>query len=180
MEVLRTSSHQLNYAGAVLHWLNVDWQPGRAVPPQAMNLTIQDAYDMQWKAAFAESTLSQRYASYTVTLRYKGKVRGPYKAMFVFGHDAKGNEVVQPSDPTADNIALGYALQLPLFPDGLVRTRLREYPVVADWLEANTVPGACSAGNGNLCCDLERVKCGPGRDDLRDALSKPALYLIRK
>jgi hypothetical protein len=105
---------------------------------------------------------------------FQGKSRGPYKAIFVFGHDATGNEVITPEDATTDSIALATAMSAHLFPDSFVRTRLRTLPVLANWLSARQKSGpACSVGQRDLCCDLAQLRCGAASDDVAGWLAKP-------
>jgi hypothetical protein len=110
----------------------------------------------------------------SVTVTYQGKSRGPYKALSIFGHDAKGNEVVEPEDATIDPTGLVEASHELLFPDAFVITRLRTFPVVTNWLNATQMSGPnCSVGQGDVCCDLVKLKCGPGREDVANGLAKP-------
>lgn len=141
--------------------------------PEVLTATLGQVHEMEWHAQ-APTTLWQSYASYSVTVTFQGTSRGPYKALFVFGKDTKGNEMVMPEDATTDSMALAEMLAVRLFPEPLVRTRLRTFPVVANWLSANQkVSAACSVGQGDICCDLIQLQCGPGQTDVADGLSKP-------
>ena len=116
----------------------------------------------------------QRYASYSVTVTFRGKSRGPYNALFLFGRDAKGNEIVMPQDATTDSIGLADVMTLHLFPEAFVRSRLRATPVVAEWLGAAVMSNAsCPTGQRDVCCDLEQLKCGPGSVDVANWMNKP-------
>jgi len=160
-------------AGLSTHWdcLEVQWQPARPLPPAARDLKLDDLYQLEWRTQRPE-TAWQRYASYTVTVTFQGKTRGPYQALFLFGHDAHGNEVVEPEDATVNDLVS--ALHARLFPNSFVETTLRTYPVVADWLDAKQMSGpACSVGQGDVCCDLAQLKCGPGREDVAQGRAKP-------
>lgn len=155
-------------------WIEISWhqQPPGPVPPEALKMTVADAYRLQWQEE-RPGPLWQRYASYTVTVNFQGKSQGPYKALFLFGHDPQGNEVVEPVDTITGATGLVYALHDHLFPEAFLRTHLRTYPVVANWLNANQMPdAACPVGQHDVCCDLVKLKCGPGRKDVADALSK--------
>jgi hypothetical protein len=115
----------------------------------------------------------QRYASYSVTVTFQGKSYGPYKAVFLFGHDANGLEMIQPHDTITDANALAFALEDHLFPDAFVSSHLRNAPVVANWLNAKIVSNqSCATGQGNLCCDLVKMQCGLAREDLTQGLAK--------
>jgi len=155
-----------------LSGLYVEWQPAHGLSLPAMEvvaaMTMRDWLNQR------PETLWQRYASYSVTVSYQGKSRGPYKALFLFGHNAKGDEVVQPVDTTTNANGLATAFSEKLFPDTLVLTRWRNYRVVSDWLDANqTDGGSCFLGQGDVCCDLIKLKCGPRRTDATNARAKP-------
>ena len=106
-----------------------------------------------------------------VTVTFQGKSCGPYKALFIFGHDGQGNEMIMPEDANTDSTALARVLAVHLFPDAFLRTRMRTYPVVADWINTHKKYGAtCSRGQGDVCCDLVQLECGLGSDDVADGL----------
>jgi len=160
-------------SGAEIRSFQLHWEPANPLPPEIAGAKLADLYQFQWHRLRPEA-LWQRYASYTVTVSFQGKARGPYKALFVFGHDVSGNETIEPEDGTTDATGLAFAMQSHLFPKPFVRTRLRGYQFIANWLNANQVSGpACLAGLGDVCCDLVELKCGPGRDDVAQGLSKP-------
>ncbi|MGB2606601.1 MAG: hypothetical protein WBC78_23560, partial [Candidatus Sulfotelmatobacter sp.] len=132
--------------------LDLGWAQAHALSAAVLEMTISDLLQSEYKQR--PQPLWQRYALYSVTVSYHGKSRGPYKAMFLFGRDDKGHEVIGPHDATTSTDGLTYALSRPLFPDTLVLTHLRTFPVVSNWLDANQMPGSCSAGVGDVCCDL--------------------------
>jgi len=175
-EMLTTNGEEgFSYSEGALEapWicLEVQWSPGRVVPPELLEIKLDDLYQLEWHQHRPEA-LWQRYASYTVTVNYQGKSRGPYKALFIFGHDAKGNEVIEPEDATTNGLVL--ALRDHPFPDAFVLTRLRNNPVVATWVGAKQMSNeSCSAGLHDVCCDLAQLKCGPGRADVSNGLAKP-------
>jgi len=175
-EVLTTNGEEgFSYSEGALDvpWicLEVQWSPGRVLPPEVLDIKLDDLYQLEWHQHRPE-TLWQRYASYSVTVTYQGKSRGPYKALFIFGHDAKGNEVIEPEDATTNGLVL--ALRDHPFPDAFVLTRLRDNPLVADWISARQMTSqACPVGQREVCCDLEKLKCGPGRVDVANGLAKP-------
>jgi len=151
--------------------LEVQWSPAHPLAPEVQDIKLTNLYQLEWRQQRPE-TLWQRYASYSVTVTYQGKSRGPYKALFIFGHDAKGNEVIEPEDATTNGLVL--ALRDHVFPDAFVLTHLRTNPVVANWVNARQMSGpACSVGQHDVCCDLVQLKCGPGRIDVANGLSKP-------
>jgi hypothetical protein len=161
-------------AGLDAPWLclEVQWSPARPLAPEIADIKLDDLYQLEWRQNRPD-TVWQRYASYSVTVTYRGKSRGPYKALFLFGHDAtKGNEVIEPEDATTNGLVL--ALRDHLFPDAFVLTRLRNNPVVANWVSAKQMSAeSCPVGQHDVCCDLAQLKCGPGRVDVANGLAKP-------
>jgi hypothetical protein len=149
------------------------WRPVSPPSPEVLEVRLADLYQIQWHLE-RPASLWQRYASYSVTVTFQGKSHGPYKALFIFGHDANGNEVIHPEDGTTDARGLAFAMHEHLFPDVLLRTRLRSSPVVANWLNANQMSApSCSVGQADVCCDLAKLQCGPGREDAAEAIAKP-------
>jgi hypothetical protein len=165
-------NHTFTDNGLSTHWVGLDarWEPAHMLPREVADWTIDDLYRVQWQKE-RPATLWQRYAAYTVTVTFDGKTRGPYKALFLFGHDEQGNEAVEPEDSTTSVTGLAFALHEKLFPDAFVRSQMRTAPVVRDWLDANQM--TCSPGKDDVCCDLARLRCAPGRADVVDALAKP-------
>ena len=153
--------------------LDLKWEPNSNPPgEESANLKFDDVYRLQWGVERPKAAW-QTYANYTVTVTFQGKTQGPYRAMFIFGHDENGNEVVEPADQTTDNAALAEALHETLFPAALVSTRLRLNPTAANWIAVNQrVDSSCSVGKGDVCCDLQTMKCGPSRSDVSTALSQ--------
>jgi len=170
-----TPSYSYSDAGRGTTWVSLQprWQPASVTSPEVLNATLGELHEMEWHSQ-APTTQWQRYASYSVTVTFQGKSRGPYKALFVFGHDDKGNEMVMPEDATTDSVALATVLAVHLFPEALVRTTLRTYPVVANWVSAHrSFSATCSRGQGDVCCDLVQLQCGLGSGDVSDGLSTP-------
>ena len=153
--------------------LSLHWQSANPLPPELADTKLADLYQFQWHRLRPEA-LWQSYAAYTVTVSFQGKSRGPYRALFIFGHDTQGNETIEPEDGTTDAMGLAYAIQSHLFPTPFVRTRLRGYQVIAAWLNTRQMSGpSCSVGLGDVCCDPSELRCGPGREDVADGLSRP-------
>jgi len=176
-EMLKTNGRDSNYAdlGVNTHWsgITVKWVPARGLPVNATSITIDEMYQIEWDQP-RPANLWQRYASYEVTVSFQGKTRGPYKALFLFGHDAKGNEAVEPKDATVTGTGLISSMNARLYPDAFILTRLRKHAVVSNWLSARQMTDAsCAVGKGDVCCDLARLQCGPGRADVAAGLSTP-------
>lgn len=172
-ETIQVTGGRYSYIedGKESQWYKPDarWQPAKALPPEVAEVTLADFYRLQWHQKRPDSAW-ERYASYSVSVTYQGKSRGPYRALFLFGHDATGNEVIEPEDGTIDAGALAEAMYQHLFPDAFLHTRLRALPVVANWLKARqSLASACSTEQG-ICCDVERLQCGPAEADVAKAL----------
>jgi len=170
-----TPTYSYSDAGFSTIWYSLQprWLPASATSPEVLSATLGELHEMEWHSQ-APTAQWQRYASYSVTATFQGKSRGPYKALFIFGHDEKGNEMVMPEDATTDSSALATVLAAHLFPEAFVRTTLRTYPVVANWLSAHQrFSTTCSRGQGDVCCDLVQLQCGLGSGDVADGLSKP-------
>jgi hypothetical protein len=161
--------------GLETHWgaLEAKWRPAHVWSDTAMAFTVHDVYEIWHKQR--PDVVWQRYASYSVTVSFQGKSRGPYKALFIFGHDDKGSEIMEPKDEITSIPGLAFALIQPLFPEGLVLTRMRNVPVVTDWLNANQMSGpncSTSGTNGDICCDLVKMRCGPRSEDVATGIAK--------
>jgi hypothetical protein len=149
------------------------WEPSRGVSPEVVDATLGELHEREW-GSVPENPVWQRYASYSVSVTFQGKTQGPYKALFVFGHDPKGNAMVMPEDAITDSIALATVMTMHLFPSPFVSSRLRSYSVVADWVRSHQrSDSTCSRGRRDVCCDLTRLQCGPGSDDVAEGLSMP-------
>lgn len=171
-EVLAISTGSLNWAEDGKETLEVSaggagWNPSQ-------NLISED-----WDHPAAELLpLSEhgnwysRYAAFTVTVQFQGKSR-IYNAMFLFGVDDKGLEVVSAID-TVSTGGLSYFVNRPVYPATLLKTSLRAKSVVADWLKSHQVFDAtCKPGKEDVCCDLTTLECGVAAQDVTLALSQP-------
>jgi len=162
--------------GVEAHWNHFDaaWQPSRPTPERLamlQGITLDQSYQVDWKTPRPEK-LWERYALYSVTVTFQGRTMGPYKALFIFGHDDKGHESVTPEDVSVPG--LFSALSEHLFPDAFVLTHMRTYPVIQNWLNTNQVRDqSCSVGRGDICCDLTKLKCGVGSTDMAIGLAEP-------
>lgn len=173
MLVAQMRGYQYDEGGTMFVAKSIEpqWQP-MSQPPEVSELKIADLYQAQWQAK-QPTTAWQTYVSYSVVVSFQGKTYGPYKAMFIFGHDAKGNETIYPEDAVTDATGLALALREPMFPDLFLRSRLRNYPAVSKWMGAIQAPACSASHEGDVCCDLATLQCGPGRDAMSDAIAKP-------
>ena len=138
------------------------WQPVSPVPPEVADLNLQDFFKLQWQQKQPNSVW-QSYASYSVTVSYRGKTVGPYQALFMFGHDANGNETVEPEDGTIDAVAIAASMREHLFADALVKTRMRDVPFVTNWVNAKQRTGLHCSEEQGVCCDPSSLRCGPAQ-----------------
>jgi len=153
------------------------WQPADRVPASSMAtvlaLTVQQHIQISGKSWTYPDVMYDRYASFSASVTFQGKTAGPYNAVFFFGKNAKGQEVVAPQDNITDGNALFLALTDPLYPRGLLETHLRETPVVSEWILSNEIfDQNCSVGKRELCCS-GTSKCGISHDDLQRELGMP-------
>ena len=145
------------------------WTPAQQPPPDVQELTMDELYQLQWQQKRPGSAW-QRYASYSVNVTYRGKSKA-YKALFMFGHDIKGNESVEVQDAITEGTGLAQAMHEHLFPDAFLRTRLRDVPTVAEWIKAKQTDATECSDEQGICCDLATLQCGPRRSDVEKALA---------
>jgi hypothetical protein len=113
---LQTDTGRANYVygppGHAVDWFtpHVRWEPAKPDEhDRVLTMTFNELYEEQWEQK-RPAKLWQTCASYLVTVTFQGETRGPYKALFFFGREGKGNEVVQPYDAVADTHALAYSI----------------------------------------------------------------------
>jgi hypothetical protein len=112
----------------------------------------------------------QRYASYTVTVTFANNSR-TYDTVAVFGtppaNAADTTEKVHFLDVVTGPSMLDLLSRTRMFPSALVKTKLRNTPVVRRWLRDNEQQ-ACGKDN-DVCCDLAAGRCGVQLKDLPTA-----------
>jgi len=138
-----------------------------------LDMTVADVIKLASKQWYPFPVTYTRYAAFTVDASFQGKSTGPHKAIFFFGKDDKGKEAVAQNDLLSAPMALWDVPQRPAYPAGLLQSRMREMPVVANWVRANEMPAAncASSPKGDLCCTHDR--CGISETDLnRDLAAK--------
>jgi hypothetical protein len=102
---------------------------------------------------FTEPATYTHYAAFTVITEYQGKSTGPHKALFLFGFNPKGKEIVAPQDLFSGDQGLWQVLAEPVYPDQLLTSPLRESPAIAEWIKTNTSADSnCSSVRSDLCC----------------------------
>lgn len=179
-QVLESSSSRKNFSDSGVHgdWFEseVHWRDAQPLPSEAgakmLAITVAEAIALgspQWSDLPVTYT---RYAAFTVSSTYKGKSSGPHRAIFFFGKDPHGNEVVAENDLISGPQALWDSLKQSAYPSGLLQTKLRETPVIADWIRANEISSpTCQSSKRDLCC--VGGKCGLSQSDVNKDLSSP-------
>jgi hypothetical protein len=170
-EVLQAQGHNYALGGGPnpIGWNTFQprWIPGEEPEPEKTNWTVGHLHKMEW-----QDVKWQRYAVYTVLVSYGGKTEGPYRAMFSFGLDANGRNIVMSEDSNVDSTALATVLGVDLFPKAFVQTRMRSEEVVKTWLQEREDPtSTCS--NDKVCCDLVQLQCSFSKDDIAAWIAKP-------
>lgn len=146
----------------------VRWMPGPNGNPEGdkfiLSLTVSEIIDLasnQWKDSDAVGSVTYtRYATATVNAKFQGKSTGPHRAIFFFGKDTHGIEFVAENDLSSGQNDVQYFLNHRADLDGLLLGKIREAPIVAEWLRNNVMPASsCSSTDTHaMCC--EHGKCG--------------------
>lgn len=162
--------------GIQKEWKEIElrWAPAHAATPEVeqsyQDLTIADAIKLGSKQWFQFPVTYTRYAAFTVDASFQGKSTGPHKAIFFFGTDSKGKEVVAQNDLLSGPSPLWNVRDNSSYPAGLLQSKLRDVPVVANWLRANEMPAAaCTSSQPELCCTHDH--CGISVKDLNRDLA---------
>ena len=137
---------------------------------QVIGTTVQGAITQASSQWYDGAVAYDRFASFTVIARLGGRTGAPYKAMFLFGRDSNGKELVVPADMLIEGSALWKVLNFSYYPDALLQSKLRETPVVSAWVQTHT-GGECNATRADLCCKGDR--CDLPRDAVARDLSRP-------
>ncbi len=161
------------FSSAELHWIP---GPNSGLSPEA-KATIEK---MSLAAVFTANEPSSppvyekypRYVAFLSTVTYMGVTAGPYRALFLFGTDATGKEIISPYDTTTQD-GLALALGTPLYPTALLETNRRRLAVVSRWLDSSQVEDSCSLWQHDVCCNLTTLRCGMTATMLQTARSKP-------
>jgi hypothetical protein len=145
------------------HEMTVHWGTDTRYTPERIAMdqkfTVGEAAKLGSRELTVPATYS-RYAAFTVRVQFQGKSLGPYHALFLFGRGEQGQEVVAPQDAIgASEQLLWYALEETAYPSDLLKSKLREQPLLARWIQDNRMPmDRCSRVRADLCC--ADGKCG--------------------
>jgi hypothetical protein len=150
------------------------WRPAPVITPDAeksvMDQTVAESIKVGSPQRSAGPVSYTRYAAFTVDATFQGKSTGPHQAIFFFGTDAHGHEVVAINDLISGPQALWQMFDHNIYPTGLLSSKLRETPLVATWIRANEMPALnCDATKHDVCCSHGR--CGISTRDLNRDLA---------
>lgn len=157
---------------AQLHWETRNLPEGINDNNSVLGWTMQAIVDYGSKQFTVPATYTH-YVAFIVNAKFDGKETGPHKAVFFFGHDAKGNEVVAPEDELSGDQGLWFVLQnQELFPTGLLASTMRTNKYLAKWIKDNTVQdSSCSEARPDFCCHDGR--CGLAESKVGHDLAMP-------
>ncbi len=166
------SGNETGWIGVEFKWVDIT-QSGSNGYPYPEDFTVAKAMaqkEFQWSDQ--KNPVFTRYAAYTVNATLQGKSTAPHRAVFFFGHDASGKEVITPEDPL-DDTGILYRIQDELaYPGAFLSSNVRDVPVVAAWVRSHEMPSAsCSLPARTLCCSEGR--CGISQSDINRDLAAP-------
>jgi hypothetical protein len=174
----RASDPVFHWGKLSVHWTNPDrrnFPDPRELMSEFKTGAIQEYKGPGLLPEPLQTLTYTRYAAFTVNATFQGESTGPYKAIFIFGTYGHGKEYILPFDLLSgdhDNVGLANLLADPDYPEGFLRTRLRENPVIANWVRANEMPASsCGSVADQICCSHGR--CGISQADLNRELAVP-------
>jgi hypothetical protein len=178
-QVIRANKRGMsyNFSGNETEWVGVEFrwvdttQSGSSGYPYPEDFTVAKAMaqkEFQWSDQ--KDPVFTRYAAYTANATLQGRSTAPHRAIFFFGHDASGKEVV---NPVEDDTGILYHIQdEAAYPGAFLSSDVRDVPVVAAWVRSHEMPSAsCSATARTLCCLQGR--CGISQSDINRDLAAP-------
>jgi hypothetical protein len=132
----------------------VEWASDSSFTPDRIadinKITVGQA--MALSDSWAVPATYDRYATFDVTLTYRGETAGPYTASFFFGQDKQGREVVAPQDAFGAGQMLWSILGEDLYPAELIKSNLGAQASFKEWLRNNVSDSTCSLARADLCC----------------------------
>lgn len=163
---------------SIVSWTTAEASLGKpveiseAVRNVVQAMTVRSILALGGRLMTDPDVIYSRYTSYKVTVQFQGRTIGPYKALFFFGKNAEGYEYASPQDLYADGSSLYRATRESFYPSGLLHTRFRDVPILAQWLAGTAMePQSCSDGAGSLCCTATR--CVVSSTDLQHDIALP-------
>jgi hypothetical protein len=148
-----------NFSGNVTAWTGAkfEWKDSHANGyPFDQSLTVAKALqqkELLWSDQPSDTTFT-RYAAYTINATFQGKSTGPHRAIFLFGTDASGKEVISPQDYITGKGMLYHVLDDPAYPGAFLSSDKRDVPVVAAWVRSHEIsaPSCSAAAVKTICC----------------------------
>lgn len=131
---------------------------------------ISENWEQPFGAIYPQTEVSgqhTRYAAFKVKATFQDRSI-QYHAMFLFGKDKNGQEVVLPIDTVANlsGSSLNFFLKVPAYPETLIEGGVGKDPVIYDWLSSHQVSSP-SGKPHEANCDLVALKCGVHVEDLK-------------
>jgi hypothetical protein len=138
--------------------------------------TLTENWDVPFGEVYPQMEVAgqhNRFAAYKVTVSFQGRSL-EYRAMFLFGTDAQGQETVLPIDTTSNlnGSALNAFLKRNAYPETLIEGGLGKDPVIYEWLSTNQVSQS-PAKRHEAICDPVTLTCGVHSDDLKKLKASP-------
>jgi hypothetical protein len=155
-------------------WTNVSHSVSAEAAMMARTVSQVVAIGTPYWSGKSNPVTYTRYAAFTVDVSLDGQSTGPHKALWLFGTDSHGKEFVAENDLiSGTGTKLSSILAAPMYPAGLLQTKLRENPNVSTWLRSNEMPAAsCGPANQtDLCC--AKGRCGISPADFNHDMSTP-------
>src|SRR5579859_1411198 len=138
--------------------------------------TVTEDWDVPFGEAYSKTEVGgqhTRYAAFRVKVTFQGLSR-EYRALFLFGTDQEGHEVVLPVDTIVgiNGGSLHELLSSSAYPETLIEGGLGKDPVIYDWLMLHQVSDPAGKRH-EANCDAVSLQCGVHSEDLKK-LTKPS------
>jgi hypothetical protein len=143
--------------------------------------TLTEDWEVPFGEAYPKTQIAgqhNRFAAFTVKASFQGRSI-EYRALFLFGKDAQGQESILPID-TVSNLngsALNVFLNHSAYPETLIEGGIGKDPVIYDWLSAGQVSQPTSKRR-EANCDPVTMNCGVHSDDLKTLKPPPRSLVI--
>jgi hypothetical protein len=146
---------------AHLRYADVSWD--NAAAPRGLD----DAHEPTLGdviAAMRKGKAWSTVASFDVTAALRGRSI-TYRALFLFGDDGNGKEMVLPIDYVSQT-GLSSFVASPAYPAALLETAFRDVPFVKTWIKDNEVIGCKKKDQPEVCCEPATGRCGLSSEDI--------------
>jgi hypothetical protein len=135
------------------------WTEGQTSMGTDWNIPASDNIAM----VYAKSPIHvTRYASYAVTVKFKGRQQS-YRALFLFGTDEHGGAYMNVVDTVANinGVAVSHFITHPIRAGRFTVDHTEEMSTIRDWMKAHS-PLKCPADAEDACCDPSTMTCAVG------------------